>query len=193
MTREQCKQFISQTFGIEPDNVTDEQITAYLNNVNGAIKAEKDRADALKTEAEKAKSLQAQIDAIEAEKMTDIEKANKATEMANSQIADLQGQIKKMETKAKLAELGITGDQADKFFGESGEINFEVLGQVISEREKKASELKEKEYLDKMPTPRGGKGSEDQKTEAERFAENYGKSVAESNKVASDVLSHYTN
>lgn len=193
MTREQCKQFISQTFGIEPDNVTDEQISAYLNNVNGQIKSEKDRADALKAEAEKAKTLQAQLDAIEAEKLSDIEKANKETEKANNQIASLQSQIKQMQTRTKLAELGIVGEQADKFFGANGEIDFEVLGQVISEREKKASDLKEKELLDKTPNPNGGGSSTPEKTEAEIFAENYGKSLAESNKVASDIMSHYTN
>ena len=194
MTREQSRQFISQTFGIEAENVTDEMITSHLNNINGAIKAEKDRAEALKTEAEKAKTLQAQIDAIEAEKLTDIEKANKETEKANSQIAELQSKIKAMETRAKLADIGIVGEQADKFFSENGEINFEVLGQVISEREKMASDSKEKELLNSTPNAGGMPNpNEPQKTEAEMFAENYGKTIAESNKVASDVLSHYTN
>lgn len=189
MTREQCKQFISQTFGVEEP--TDEQISAYLNNVNGAIKSEKDRADALKKDADLAKDLKSQLDAINAEKMTDIEKANAETEKANAKIADLEKQMKAMETKTKLAELGIVGEQAEKFFGENGELNFEVLGQVISEREKKASADKEKELFDSTPNPNGGSGTPEQKSEAETFAEGYGKRVAESNKVTSDVMSHY--
>lgn len=193
MTREQSKQFISTTFGIELDKVTDEMITAHLNNINGAIKVEKDKADLLKTEAEKAKELQEKLDAIEAEKLSDVEKANKATEKANAEIADLQKQIKAMETRTKLAELGIVGEQADKFFNENGGINFDVLGQVISDREKSASTQKEKELLENTPNPNGGNGGGSEKTDAEKFAESYGKRVAESNKVASDVMSHYIN
>lgn len=189
MTREQVKQFIKTTFGIEEP--TDEMVSAYLNNVNGAIKIEKDKADLLKADAEKAKELQEKLDAIEAEKLSDIDKANKATEKANTEIADLKKQIKSMETRTKLAELGIVGEQADKFFAETGEINFDVLKEVISEREKQASAQKEKELFDKTPNPNGGSGGGDQKTEAEKFAESYGQTSANSNKVTSDVISHY--
>ncbi len=189
MNREQTKQFISTTFGIEPDKVTDEQITAYLNNVNGAIKAEKDRADALKKDADLSKELKAQLDAINAEKMSDVEKANAETQKANEQIADLQKQIKAMETRSKLAELGITGEQAEKFFSETGEINFDILGQVITDRETKAAALKEKELIKNTPNPNGG--GEKTKSEAEVFAESFGQRMAESNKVTSDVMSHY--
>lgn len=187
MTREQSKQFIKTTFGIEEP--TDEMINAYLNNVNGAIKTEKDKADLLKSEAEKAKELQAQLDAINAEKMSDIEKANAETQKANDQIASLQKQIKAMETRTKLAELGITGEQADKFFSETGEINFDILGQVITDRETKAAALKEKELIKNTPNPNGG--GEKTKSEAEVFAESFGQRMAESNKVTSDVMSHY--
>ena len=192
MTREQTKQFISSTFGIDAENVTDEMITSYLNNVNGAIKAEKDSADALKSEAEKAKDLQSQLDAINAEKMSDVEKANAETEKANKQIAELQKQMKAMETKAKLAELGIVGEQADKFFGENGELNFDVLSQVISERENNASALKEKELLKGTPNFEGS-GEPPKESEAESFAKSVGQRQASENKVTSDVLSHYTN
>lgn len=189
MTREQCKQFISSTFGIEEGNVTDDMITSYLNNVNGAVKAEKERADALKKDADLAKSLQSQLDAINAEKMTDIEKANKETEKANEQIAGLQKQIKAMEVKTKLAELGITGEQAEKFFMDDGGLNFEILGQVISDREKQASALKEKEILKGTPNPNGG--NDNPETQAEAFAKGIGQKMAESNKAVSDVMSHY--
>ena len=73
MTREQAKQFLVTVGVAEP---TDEQISAYLNSVNGAVKAEKDKADALKKDADLAKELQEKLDAINAEKMSDIEKAN---------------------------------------------------------------------------------------------------------------------
>ena len=169
MSREQCKQFISTTFGIEADKVTDEQITAYLNNVNGAVKAEKYRADALKKDADLAKDLQGKLDAINAEKMSDIEKAQAETQKANEQIADLQKQMKLMEIQKKLAGIGCTGEQADKFFDENGEINFDTLGQIISEREKQAGALKEKELLANTPNP-GGKDPNNTETLAETIA-----------------------
>ena len=189
MTREQAKQFLVTVGVAEP---TDEQITAYLNNVNGAVKAEKDKADALKKDADLAKELQEKLDAINAEKMSDIEKANAETEKANKQVEALTKKVKRMETMHKLADLKITGDDAEKLIDENGEVNFEVLGKVISEREKSASELKEKELLDKTPDPSGALGGgEPEKTEAEKFAEAYAKNMAESNKTTNDALASY--
>ena len=126
--------------------------------------------------------------------MTDIEKANAETDKANQKIAELEGQIKNMQVKAKLAELGITGEQADNFFAKDGTINFEVLSQVISEREKLASALKEKEILKDTPNPNGappdGTGNE---SEAEKIAKEIGQNMAKTNKVTSDVIAHYAN
>ena len=189
MTREQAKQFLVTVGVAEP---TDEQITAYLNNVNGAVKAEKDKADALKKDADLAKELQEKLDAINAEKMSDIEKANAETEKANKQVEALTQKVKRMETMHKLADLKITGDDAEKLIDENGEVNFEVLGKVISDREKSASELKEKELLDGTPDPSGALGGgEPEKTEAEKFAEAYSKNMAESNKTTNDALASY--
>lgn len=190
MTREQCKQFISTTFGVEEP--TDEMITAYLNNVNGAIKSEKDRADKLKADASLVAELQAQLEEMKNKDLSEVEKANKETEKANSQIADLMKQIKTMETKTKLAELGIVGESAEKLFSEDGAIDFSVLGQIITDRETKASVAKEKEILESTPNP-AGKGGKEEKSEAETFAENIGKSLAGVNKASTDILSQYIN
>lgn len=192
MTREQVKQFITQTFGIDSENVTDEMITSYLNNLNGAIKSEKDRADKLKADSDLAKELQAQLDAINEKSLSDVEKANKETEKANAQIADLQKQVKQMETMNKLANLGITGEQATTLFAEDGGLNFDVLGQIISDREAQASSLKEKEILASVPNPQGGHTGKE-KSEAEAFAENIGKTMAGINKASNDILAQYTN
>lgn len=189
MTREQAKQFLVTVGVAEP---TDEQISAYLNSVNGAVKAEKDKAEALKKDADLAKELQEKLDAINAEKMSDIEKANAETEKANKQVEELTKKVKRMETMHKLADLKITGDDAEKLIDENGEVNFEVLGKVISEREKSASELKEKELLDGTPDPSGALGGgEPEKSEAEKFAETYAQSRAESNKSTNDALASY--
>ena len=59
MTREDAKKNLIACGIAEP---TDEQITNYLNQVNGAIKTEKDRAEKYKAESEKVTDLQKQLD-----------------------------------------------------------------------------------------------------------------------------------
>lgn len=189
MTRTQASDFL-KTLGIEEP--TDEQISNYLNSVNGAVKSEKDRADKLKADASMVDDLKAQLEALNNQNLSDVEKANKETEKANAQIAELQKEIKAMQTRTKLAELGIIGETADALFGVDGSMNFDVLGQIISDREKNASALKEKEILAKTPNPEGGK-KQDEKTEAENIAISLGKEMANSNSNTEGILSQYIN
>ena len=173
MTREMAKTNLIAC-GIETP--TDEQITAYLNQLNGAVKNEKDRADRLKTEADKVASLQAQLDELNNKGLTEVEKANKATESALARVAELEKNLKAMEVKEKLATLGIIGDDAKNLIGENGELNFDTLGQVISAREKKAAADKEAELAGNAGNPGGNGGSnggEDVKDQGAIMAERY--------------------
>ena len=54
MTRTQALENL-KSFGIEEP--TDEQVTAYLNQIGGETKKEKDRAEAYKAQADKASEL----------------------------------------------------------------------------------------------------------------------------------------
>ena len=63
MTREQAKQNLISIGVAEP---TDEQISSYLNQVNGETQKEKDKANQYKAKADKADELQTQLDEIEA-------------------------------------------------------------------------------------------------------------------------------
>ena len=173
MTREQCKSQLVSMGITEPD---ENQITAFLNTINGAVKNERDRADRLKTEADKVASLQAQLDELNNKGLTEVEKANKATEQALSRVAELEKNLKTMEIKEKLAALGIIGDDAKNLIGENGEINFDTLGQVISAREKLAASQKEAELAGKAGNPGGSSGSDDggnEKSEGKLFAEKF--------------------
>ena len=77
MTREQARQKLI-SFGVaEP---TDEQISDLLNSINAETKKEKDRADGYKAKADKADELQSQIDELNSQNMTEVEKATKALE-----------------------------------------------------------------------------------------------------------------
>ena len=156
MSREQARENL-KSFGIEEP--TDEQVTAYLNQVGGETKKEKDRADKLKAQADKVTELQSQLDSLNNANLSEIEQANKATEKANEQIATLQKQIAQMQLKASLAEKGIIGEDADNLIDADGKLDIETLGKIISERETAAASAKEKELLDKTPNPQGNAGS----------------------------------
>ena len=189
MTREQSKQFLT-SLGIE--NVTEEMITNHLNQINNAIKSEKDRADKYKTEADKVSELQKKLEEINNQGLSDVEKANKETEKANLRIAELEKSIKTMQTQKQLAELGIVGESAEKFFDSEGNVDFSVLGQILSAREKNAATAKEKELAVNAGNPGGNNGGgEPEKTADIQFAESYGKRTAESNKATADALASY--
>lgn len=165
MTREQAKQNLV-TIGIaEP---TDEQITNYLNQVQGETRFERERADKLKDADSRVKELQRQLDDLNSQNMTDIEKANTERDKAFEQVADLQKQIVQMQNMSALAEQGIIGDDAKNLIKQDGSLDFATLGKIISERETKAAAAKAMELLNNTPNPSGsGKpnGSSDDKPE----------------------------
>lgn len=172
MTRTQAKAALVSLGIAEP---TEEQITSYLNQVNGEVKSEKDRADKLKADADKANELQKQLEEINNKGLSDVEKANKAVETANKQVAELQKQIKTMQNKSKLAEMGIVGEDADKFFTESGEIDFAVLGQILSKTKETAASAKEAEIASKASNPGAGSGNNDgaEVSEGAKYAQQF--------------------
>lgn len=173
MTREQSKQFLT-SLGIE--NVTEEMITNHLNQINSAIKSEKDRAEKYRTEAEKVTDLQKQLDEINSKGLSEVERANKATEDALKKVAELEKNIKTMQTQKQLAELGIVGESADKFFDSEGNIDFSVLGQILSDTKKNAATEKEKELAGNAGNPGGQGGSNgggEEKSEGAIYAERF--------------------
>lgn len=186
MTREQAKQNLIG-FGIEEP--TSEQISAYLNQLNGESRKAKEEAETLRENASKAAELQAELDRLNEEKMSDVEKANKQTETANKHIAELEKKIRIMETRNKLAEKGITGEEADTLFDENGVIDFDVLGKIIANRESAAATAKEKEIAANASNPGGGSGgNEETKTSAEQIVEKMFGTKKDTN---NDILSHY--
>lgn len=187
MSREEAKQFLIKVGVAEP---TDEAITDYLNQFNGAITKEKALADKYKADALKAKELEAQLEALNNEKLSDVEKANKATEQANKQIADLQAKIAKINLQKDLAQIGIVGEDADNLFGEDGRLNTALLGQIISNRETTAKSQLEKELLDKTPNPKGGKGDNGKSAE-DALVESIAKGMVGETKASNDIVNAY--
>lgn len=190
MTREQAKTNLINLGIAEP---TEEQITSYLNTVNGEAKKEKDRADKYKLDADKATELQKKLDEIANQNLSEVEKANKATEDAMAQVAALQKRIDRAEQLKSLAEKGITGEQAEKLISEDGKLNYEILGQIISDREAAAKAAKEQEIANNQGNPGGGQagGGDDPNAKPEdvKNAETLNFGVAPQN--AADVQNYY--
>ena len=192
MTREQAKQNLIAIGVAEP---TDEQVSNYLNQVNGETKKEKDRADGYKAKADTADDLQKQLDELQAGNLTELEKANKALDTANKQIAELQknNAIRDLREKA-MTDFKVTAEQAKVIVKEDGSFDTAELGKIISEKETAASQAKEQEIAKGSTNPGGGTagGNKDnEKTEAEKAAESIGKTLAGTNQAAKSVVDSY--
>lgn len=190
MNREQATANL-KSIGIEEP--TQEQVTNYLNQVNGETKREKDRADKYKADAELTAQLQAKIDEINNANLSELEKANLQTETANKKIAELEKDIKIMNLKTSLAENGIVGEDADNIVNglSAGTLDANALGSLISKKVELAVAEKEKEFLLNTPNPNGGTGNPDEKSDAEKLAEKIGGTIGGDNKVSTDVVSKY--
>ena len=192
MTREQAKQNLIAIGVAEP---TDEQVSNYLNQVNGETKKEKDRADGYKAKADTADDLQKQIDELQAGNLTELEKANKALDTANQKIAELEKAQAIATQRANAAsKFNVTAEQAAQIVKDDGSFDYDVLGKIISEKETSAAQAKEQEIAKGSTNPGGGTagGNKDnEKTEAEKTAESIGKTLAGTNQAAKSVVDSY--
>lgn len=183
MTREQAKQNLIG-FGIaEP---TDEDVTKYLNQIGAETKKEKERADGYKAKADE---LQTQLDEINNQNLSEVDKANKALETANNRIAELEKTQRIAEQKSNvIAKFKVSAEQADKIVKEDGTLDMDVLGQIISDKETAAATAKEQELAGKATNPGGGNGgNNDEKSTAEKLVS----SIYGGKKQENDILKHY--
>lgn len=159
MKREEVKELM-KSWGIEEP--TDEQISDYLNRMQKEVKAAEDKATRYKADADRVKDLESQIEELSNANLTDLEKANKATEDALNQVANLQKTVTQMQLMKSLAEIGIVGEDADGLISEDGSLNTEQLGKIIESREKAAVATYQKQTLDSTPAPDGKKGEDEE-------------------------------
>ena len=172
-----------------PD-ATDEQITNLLNKSGEEMAREKEKTNQYKAKADKADELQAQLDELQAGNMTELEKANKALDIANQQIADLKkSNAIRDQREAAMTNFKITAEQAKAVVKDDGSLDYTELGKIMSEKETAAAQAKEQEIAKHQDIPGGGsnKGGADNKTNAEKIAESLISNAPKNN----DVLSHY--
>lgn len=190
MTREVAKQNLISMGIAEP---TEEQITKFLDSITSETKSYKDKLAGVGEKDNRIAELEKELEKINKQNMSDIELANADRDKALNSVANLEKQIKEMQTKAELAKIGITGDAADKLVA-GGNLDFATLGQIISDREKNAVSEYEKKALEDTPNPDGKKDKgEPDKTEAEKIAETLGKAASASSKDAEAIVASYKN
>ena len=172
-----------------PD-ATDEQITNLLNQNNSEVVKEKNKASQYKAKADTADDLQKQLEEIQAGNMTELEKANKALETANQQIADLQkNNAIRDQREAAMTNFKITAEQAKIVVKDDGSLDYTELGKIMSEKETAAAQAKEQEIAKNQDIPGGGSASGSNKEKSE--AEKTGKTLAGSNEATKTVLDSY--
>lgn len=176
--------------------LTDEQIEKVMAEHGKDIQSANAKSAKYKEDAEKLAEVQKQLEEIQSANLSDVEKANKERDSALDQIAGLQSQIKAMTLKTKLADKGITGEDADKLVESisKGEFDVELLGTIIASKESAAATAKEQEIAKGSINPGGGNANKDgkpDKTEAEKFAESIGKQLSASDEASKSVVDSY--
>lgn len=163
MTRNEAEQYLK---GLGIEEPSKENIDSLLNTINGAVSKEKDSSKYYKSEADKSAErlleLQSQLDAINEANLSDIEKANKATNDALDKVALLEKQIQTLNLKNSLADKGITGDNADKLIESitTGSFDVEVLGNIIASASETAVQNKVNELATNAGSPNAGTTSQ---------------------------------
>ena len=202
MTREDVK-------SIFPD-ATDDQITSFLNQSNSDVAKEKAKAQKAKEQADKAETLEKELEELKKQNMTEAEKAElerqKEKAANEKRISDLESALATSQKEALtgkitsiFANAGMKGDAyagAIKAFSnmnaEDALKEAQTFVDGISVENKNALDTAkaawEKEALEKTPNPGGGKsgGEPEKKSEASEYAKAYSAKMCPENKPADD-------
>lgn len=178
---------------------TDEQITKLLNQSNSEIAEEKKKSEKLKEENEQLKEengklgeLQSQIEEAQSSKLTELEKLTKDLEKSNQRVAELEkiGAIR--DQRASVVEkFKVTAEQASKIVKDDGTMDYDILAEIISEKEQAAATAKEQEIANAASNP-GGQGGGKDGGENGSMADELALAAAKRAETANqDILNHY--
>ena len=169
--------------------ISEENADKIMADYGSTVQKANAKAEQYKEKANKADELQTQLDELNSQNMTELEKATTALEAANKQIEQLEKKDTVRTQRANAMEkFGLTAEQASKVVTDDGATDYEVLGQIFADSKKTAIAEYEKQKLDDTPNPGGSTGgSGEEKTNAEKLVEKYYSGQKQNN----DVLSHY--
>lgn len=198
MTREQAKKNLI-SFGIEEPN--EEQITNYLNQVNGETQKEKDKAEKLKEKADQYDEAQRLLEEEKQKNMTAEEKLVEAERIANEKASEFAKKTNRLDAEKILLEAGLTSEDYESFIdGIISEDNEQTktlatsLAGTFKAKNEAALQKAKQELLDA-----GGVGDEggtggtggDEKTADVEFAEGIAKSFSSNNETSKSVFENY--
>lgn len=186
MTREAAKKKLVDLGIAEP---TEQQVTDYLDSIFGEVQKEKDRNATLKEKADRADELQRQLDEIEQQNMSELEKEKKRADAAEALAAQRAAALTTAKVTSVFAAAGLTGDvYAGMIKALSGMDEEEAVNSATSFvngiSENKRTELEaaksawEAEKLKDTPNPGTGSGAEppkggEEESAAAKFAKQY--------------------
>lgn len=178
---------------LEALGLNEEQINSIMASNGKDIQAEKSRAESLKASAEKAEELQRQLDALNEQNMTELEKVTKALELANTKIEQLESAKRIADLKTTVAEkFKVTSEQASQIIKEDGSMDYDILASIISEKESAAANAKELEIAQGSSMVSSNTTAEVKpETLADGFAKTFGKSKADATTVAQSIVDSY--
>ena len=173
--------------------ISEENADKIMADYGSTVQKANAKAEQYKEKANKADELQTQLDELNSQNMTEVEKATKALESANQKIAELEKRdVIRTQRANAMEKFGLTAEQASKVVTDDGATDYEVLGQIFADSKKTAIAEYEKQKLDNTPNPGGTKvGSDNEKNEAEKIAERIGKNLAGTNENAKSIVDSY--
>lgn len=188
MKRSEAKQKLIDLGIAEP---TEEQISSLLDSVTAETKP-------LQEKANKADDLQKQLDDLQSQNLTDVEKAQQENEKLQQQIAELRSDGFKSEAKAILKGSGLEDADIEALLpgmiaglDKVEDVQARTNAYVSAMNKVRDNAIKEhdKDVLDGTGTP-GGEGSgDDGKSNAEKIAAK----LFGGKKQENSILSHYVN
>lgn len=196
MKREEAKQKLIDLGIAEP---TEEQISSLLDSVTAETKAEKAKADKYKADADKAKELEQQLTDLQNQNLTDAEKQQRENEALQRQIAELTANNFKSEARAILAKSGLPDEDIETLLPgmiadtvENTQARANAYVSAMNKFKENAIKEYDKQNLDSTKTPGGDEKKPDEtKTEAEKFAETFGKEAGEAAKASESIVGSY--
>lgn len=202
MTREELKE-------IMPD-ITDEQITAFLNKHHEELNASADEklknAKAALADATKArKTAEKELKELKESHLSDDEKLQKALEEAEASKADYAKKLNRLEVEKLFVDAGITSEYyepiIDSVVTDDAEASKKLAGSFVDvmKSQKEATEKALREELSIAPKPHaaggkvdGGDGGKPALTAAEQVAQKLAQQNSQNVKSAKSALSYYT-
>lgn len=198
MTREQAKKNLI-SFGIEEPS--EEQITNYLNQVNGEAQKEKDKAEKLKEKADQYDETQRLLEEEKQKNMTAEEKLAEAERVANEKASEFAKKTNRLDAEKILLDAGLTSEDYEAFIdGIVSEDNEQTktlatsLAGTFKAKNEAALQKAKQELLDAGSVgDEGGAGGTggDEKTADVEFAEDIAKSFSSNNETSKSVFENY--